>query len=191
MTDQLTVHKASSLEETYSRARVEAGELEPREPFSKILSESHESLRLLAQRVDKHSAFIRDHYEARLNRLCNNYLDPLTITYHISLTWEYGTSFSLGVSCDSLREVIPLLRVLAAEGLQIIDRPERDSQSSTKSWILYPRDLDRGKGPSLNLHITAKTCEQVQVGTREVPVYETRCDWGEVAEPTMLEGEVL
>ena len=164
------------------------------DPFGKTIRSERDRLIRLAQRAQRDGLFIDTYYRAKLNRLMLNYLDVIEATYSMQLDFNsWGTTLQLSLTCDSLSEVVPLLRVLCAEGLRIKDRPTLGGASTTKTWRLFPRDAeeqdDEGNWMiSLDVNVSAKKCKQIQTGTREVPVFETVCEWAE-SEPTLLEGE--
>lgn len=167
------------------------------DPFGKIMKGERERLIRLAERASRDGTFIDRYYRAKLNRAMLNYLDEIEATYSIQLNFNsWGTDLQLSLSCDNLAEVVPLLRILCAEGLRILDRPAPGGASTTKLWRLFPREADQQRDeegnnmPQLTLYVSAKHCKQVQTGVKEVPIYETVCEWGEAPEePEALLGE--
>lgn len=80
------------------------------------------------------------------------------------------------VYLDDYRQIVPYLRELAGRGYH----PTRFSplyETDDKTTRCYSRN-----NMKIWVHLTGKGCQRVQVGTKEIPVWEIQC--GETAEQT-------
>lgn len=183
MHDLIRVTDESAISSAY-QAELEAlgieGEYAALGPCDKVMKEKRAALIELAQRAARHELFIDRYYRKSINRLIQNFLDPAGMAHSIYLSYEYFTQLQIQLSCDTIKQVKPVIRLLIAEGLKLVGAPRKDSDSVSKTWEFVPRFCNEEiPQPRLELVVTAKRCERVQTGTREVPVYKTVCSWGE------------
>jgi hypothetical protein len=158
-------------------------------PVHDLAKSALEGIRRRAQRAELEHTYILRHYAPGLEFLGEQYADREDIALHVSIGFSFWSSCTLGVTADSMSEAVPILRYLVSQwGLQIIQFPQREASSDstpTRSWTLIPRGAHRySEGVvELQVSISPRLCERVQVGVKEVPVFETRCQWHEDATP--------
>jgi len=96
-------------------------------------------------------------------------IDEITINPYITIYSTPHLWFTLYMTVDELKEIKPVLTALAKLG-------------ATRKEIINHRDhkvYNLEKGVTLNVSFSGVTCRQEKVGTREVDIYETRCDKNE------------
>lgn len=189
----ITFMPGDKLPDIYRKALQEAGAtVEPRDPFGKIMTEQRRKLIELASRASRHERFIENFYREPFNRITNNFLDVTGLTYSWSLSYEYSTDLQLHVTLDTIKQIVPLIKLMVAEGFRIIQAPTKGGTETTKVWKLMPRTVEHDHPDLVKLVIfaSAKRCTRVQVGTEmvEKPIFEVHCDWSE-DQPDLPEGK--
>jgi len=73
---------------------------------------------------------------------------------------------------DNLKEIVPLIRELAKRGI----RSEKRFEDKEFLGDMAIREYKVHSDITVMCFLSGKQCRRVQVGTKEVPIYETRCD---------------
>ncbi len=140
------------------------------------IEREQEQLQRQVAQVKRDSKFIQLHYERIIERVCD--AQP-ALGLYCSLTYGW-THLQLQLAVESIAEAVPLVKGLVQEdSLAIVSAPAADI-GVNRVWKFRPRYLpDEEVHVYLYLSISARRCSQVQVGTKEVPIMETRCDWSD------------
>lgn len=184
MTQIAVVGEVDKTSRAYEQALEEFGVTRSQAPFDKILQESKQAFENHAAQAGRHYQFVLDEYADKLNRLIQNFLEPSGLAYSVSFSLVYGGSLKINLSVDTIRQVLPVIKLLIAEDLRMVEATTKSKYTTDKVWRFLPRSLDPKeysytKHLRLALVVSAKTCRQVKVGTKVVDEYETVCEWGE------------
>lgn len=131
--------------------------------------------------------FAQRHYAAALEWVREEFSGREDLSFTISTYVGSWADVSLRIAADRLDAIVPILRYFVQEwDLRIVDFPSKQNASSSpeRRWRLFPRALVDRRWEimgqiALEVVISARHCKRVQVGTQEVPVFETQCEWSE------------